>query len=509
MFNYKLKLMIIVGLFGLLLTFTVSFVDQLRFTNQLKKDYDIQTSLIQDNILTAISDVDKAHILFEMTVEKKMEKHSNELIEKYKNEPDFETWDYQSLKKDMDGLDIYIINAENLITHSSYQPDIGLDLAKVTPELSVNLDYMRNKGKFVVNAMDTEMSTARIRKYSYIPTPDGKNIIQLGYVLTNTQNFELFSFVEVIERMKIRYEKVDDIIVYSADGKSLGSVDKTGRAAQVPKEFTNIFNVVKDKKKVVREVYDDGIIHEFIPYTTIHMDENLHYTDLRIIEIRYNSNYLNGVIQENKHVFLIQFLVIFGVSLFIAFLITKIISKPMYLASYDLLTGLFNRFAFYTHLDHRLKRIKKSKDNFSVLMLDLDNFKLVNDTLGHDGGDHLLKEVARRIETSLRGGKDIVARLGGDEFGVILDDVQTAEDAKKIASRILSAFELPLIVKGKDLVEDLNISASIGIVLVPEHGKDSKAICKHGDIAMYHAKNAGKNTFKVYDNQYHKENKRH
>lgn len=502
MFSYKLKLMIIIGLFGLLLACTVSFVDQWRFTNQLMKDYSIQTSLIEDNVVTAISDVDKAHRVLEKRLEEKMQVYSMKLLDKYQAEPNLDRWDYDALKESMDGMDVYLINREHVITHSSYATDIGMNFTEVAPDMAKGLKHILDHGKFVVDGMDAETNTGKIRKYSYMPTPDGKYVIELGYMLTGTRTFELFNFVNVIEEMKRKYKKLDNVIVYSADGKSLGSVDGKGHVVKLTEEFDHIFKKASGGKRVVQEIHSDGVIHKFIPYIIHHKDSVRNYTDLRIIKISYNVSHLNEVIRENRHIFWIQLYVILGVTLLIAFLITRVISKPMYLASYDLLTGLFNRPAFYTHLEYRLKRIKKSGGSFPVLMLDLDNFKLINDTLGHDGGDQLLKLAARRIEAVILNGKDIIARLGGDEFGIILDNMRSEEDAKEIARQILLEFDHSLIVKERNVIEDFNVSASIGIVMVPEHGEDLQTIYENCDIAMYRAKNSGKNTFKVYDSQY-------
>ncbi len=502
MFNYKIKLMIIIGLFGLSMACTVSFVDQWRFTNQLMKDYSIQTSLIEDNVVTAISDVDKAHRVLEKRLEEKMEVYSMNLLEKYKAEPNLDDWDYDALKANVDGMDIYLINTKHMITHSSYATDIGIDFSKVAPDMDKNLKYIMDNGKFVVDGMDAETNTGKIRKYSYMPTPDGKYIIELGYMLTGTKTFELFNFVNVIEEMKAKYKKLDNVIVYSADGKSLGSIDKNGHVIKLTEEFEHIFKKASGGKRAVQEIHSDGVIHKFIPYQIYHKNSLENYTDLRIIKISYNLSHLNEVIRENRHIFWIQLYVILGITLLIAFLITKVISKPMYLASYDLLTGLFNRPAFYTHFEYKLKRINKSGGSFAVLMLDLDNFKLINDTLGHDGGDQLLKQAARRVEAVILDGKDIIARLGGDEFGIILDNKRTEADAKEIARQILLEFDRSLIIKGRNVMDDFNLSASIGIVMVPEHGEDLQTIYENCDIAMYRAKNSGKNTFKIYDPRY-------
>ncbi|MES2538286.1 MAG: EAL domain-containing protein [Pseudomonadota bacterium] len=167
-----------------------------------------------------------------------------------------------------------------------------------------------------------------------------------------------------------------------------------------------------------------------------------------------------------------------------------------HLAYHDPLTDLPNRAMFNRHLTHALIQGQRYNKGVAVLFIDLDRFKNINDTLGHDAGDRLLQEIARRLTTSLRGG-DLVARLGGDEFVVLLEEVTDAGHVSQVARQILTALikEFPL--DG----QMIHITASIGISTFPEDGIDELALMKHADVAMYRAKEAGKNNFKFYSEQ--------
>ena len=155
-----------------------------------------------------------------------------------------------------------------------------------------------------------------------------------------------------------------------------------------------------------------------------------------------------------------------------------------YLAFYDPLTGLPNRALFMDRLKHELAAAERRRQSFSLLFLDLDRFKEINDTMGHDAGDRVLLEVARRFRRALRE-DETLARLSGDEFVIIASD--SGEAATRIVDRISNALLTPIAVNGQHLV----VSASIGIAVFPEDGHSPEELLKHTDIAMYRAKAGG------------------
>ncbi len=156
-------------------------------------------------------------------------------------------------------------------------------------------------------------------------------------------------------------------------------------------------------------------------------------------------------------------------------------------ALHDALTGLPNRDLFHDRIDQAIRASRRSGDTAVVMIMDLDHFKEINDTLGHHMGDLLLQEVARRLSATLRGA-DTVARLGGDEFGVLLPDVGKAGDAAVVAQQLLVELREPFMLEGMRL----EIDASVGIALHPAHGDDVETLQQRADIAMYSAKQAGR-----------------
>jgi len=164
-----------------------------------------------------------------------------------------------------------------------------------------------------------------------------------------------------------------------------------------------------------------------------------------------------------------------------------------HMATHDALTDLPNRMLFSDRLTLELCHAERNGERIAVMLLDLDHFKDVNDTLGHSVGDQVLRSIAGRLTGVLRR-SDTVARLGGDEFTLLLPEMTTAWDATHVASRILAAVRLASVCEG----HELRVTASIGIALYPEDGQDAETLVRHADIAMYHAKDQGRDNYQHY-----------
>ncbi|MGY3289810.1 diguanylate cyclase (GGDEF)-like protein [Bradyrhizobium sp. LM3.6] len=169
--------------------------------------------------------------------------------------------------------------------------------------------------------------------------------------------------------------------------------------------------------------------------------------------------------------------------------------RVLELAQTDILTGLPNRAFFLARLDELNGRLKDGGPTFSILMLDLDRFKNVNDSLGHGAGDALLRQVAQRLKSAVRTG-DVLARLGGDEFAIIQE---ACEDQRvcstELAGRIAKLVAEPFLLPG----HRVEIGTSIGIAIAPDHGSDQEQLLKKADLALYRSKSAGRNCFTIYD----------
>ncbi|MDJ0653220.1 MAG: EAL domain-containing protein [Xanthomonadales bacterium] len=167
-----------------------------------------------------------------------------------------------------------------------------------------------------------------------------------------------------------------------------------------------------------------------------------------------------------------------------------------YQAFHDLLTGLPNRALFKDRLHLSISQARRSKHGLAVMFIDLDRFKLVNDTLGHVRGDELLQMVATRLRGSMREG-DTIARVGGDEFIILIPQINSHDDAAHAAQKIIEELSQPFMLENHEVF----VSTSIGIAAFPEHGADMDTLIKNADIAMYHIKENGRDGYEFFDDE--------
>src|SRR5690606_16566831 len=164
------------------------------------------------------------------------------------------------------------------------------------------------------------------------------------------------------------------------------------------------------------------------------------------------------------------------------------------MARFDQLTGLPNRTLLRDRLEQSIARARRRSARVAVLFADLDRFKHINDSLGHHAGDDVLRAVAARLTKCTRS-ENTVARLSGDEFIVAVEDVENIDEVRTLARRLLMELSEPV---AMDDGSDIKLTASIGIALFPDHGRDVDVLLQNADIAMYRAKTGGRNTFQVF-----------
>ena len=167
-----------------------------------------------------------------------------------------------------------------------------------------------------------------------------------------------------------------------------------------------------------------------------------------------------------------------------------------HMAHHDALTQLPNRSMMMDRLKQAITRGKRDGSLVAILFIDLDHFKMINDTLGHNVGDHAIKEVARLLQDCLRA-SDTVVRFGGDEFVVLLPEINSQKEVTRLVNKVQVALNTPIIMEGQELF----MSASIGVVLCPDDGDDVNTLLKHADIAMYRAKEYGRNRYEFYSSE--------
>ncbi|MCU7372484.1 EAL domain-containing protein [Paucibacter sp. O1-1] len=164
-----------------------------------------------------------------------------------------------------------------------------------------------------------------------------------------------------------------------------------------------------------------------------------------------------------------------------------------HLANHDPLTELPNRLLFASSMQQSIERAKRHRERVALIFIDLDRFKLVNDSMGHAAGDKLLKEVGRRLKRTVRA-EDVVCRLGGDEFTVVVEEIVRVDDVAALAQKIIASLSTPVTIDGRQLV----VSASLGIALYPDDAQSVEELSRAADAAMYRAKERGRSTFEFY-----------
>jgi diguanylate cyclase (GGDEF)-like protein len=224
-------------------------------------------------------------------------------------------------------------------------------------------------------------------------------------------------------------------------------------------------------------------LHQITPGTDARISSMSSKQDDEIAQLVHDVNHLLGVVEVTLNEEREQ-----------QQLIKEMKQKYQHLAHHDMLTGLPNRSLLTDRLNQMLAQARRSTSQGALIYMDLDRFKPVNDTLGHDVGDLVLKEIAQRLLASVRE-SDTIARIGGDEFVVLLPSIESRQDASTVAEKIRAALALPFLASG----HTINIGCSVGIAVYPEHGADEISLMKNADVAMYQAKQNGRNNVQVFD----------
>ncbi|HMH17716.1 MAG TPA: EAL domain-containing protein [Burkholderiales bacterium] len=228
--------------------------------------------------------------------------------------------------------------------------------------------------------------------------------------------------------------------------------------------------------------------HKTMTFETTHRRKNghtmpaeIHANLVRVYEQEYNCAFVRDITERKVHE-----------------------AELTRLATHDVLTGLPNRTLLHDRIDHAILHAKRNKEYSGVMLVDLDKFKFVNDNLGHDAGDELLKELASRMKSILRA-TDTVARLGGDEFMIVLEGVAHPEDCALVGQKLMQVITKPMVLGGATM----EIGASVGIAVYPLDGEDATALMKNADIAMYQVKSGGRGNYQFYEREMGERASRH
>jgi len=332
--------------------------------------------------------------------------------------------------------------------------------------------------------------TERLKSISRLDRQGLANELGTHQVELEMQNEELRKAQEELEASRSRYA---DLYDFAPTGYF--TFDKNGLILEMNLSGAGLLGV--DRQRLMKKPFSVFIVEEDRETFRGHLRETLKSETRQISEIRIRrkdgsvlSVQLQSIAAEGPE----------GNSTScrtVAIDITerkRMEERIQHEANHDMLTNLPNRLLFMNILSIELAQAQRGKKKFAVLFLDLDRFKEINDTLGHDIGDTLLMEVAGRLRRSVRA-SDTVSRRGGDEFNILLTEIPHADVIITIAKKIVDSFRTPYVIRG----HEFNMSTSVGISIYPEDGESTDALFKNADIAMYNAKGQGGNSYRFYN----------
>lgn len=441
--------------------------------------------MAERKIIDSLTTIDSVYSLLDYQMADEMEVYSDELLAKYEQEPNFNKWDFPELKKRFN-MEIFIINEDNKVIHSSMSKDIGLEFQKCCTGLANLLTERREGTAFTHDGMDLQQRTGEMKKFSYMPTPDHKYLIELSFALEDKEVFQQFNFMKTISILEDKYDEIDAIRVYNSIGHQLG-------VKEVRKVLPGMRSVIRETlrseqpQERVLQVEEGNVTYRYIPYIA---DDPRGLSTKRVVEIIHNNGELEGLLGTYRDEFILQLLLIIVAAVGLSSIIARLVAKPVYLAFHDSLTGLKNRAAFDEEIK---KRLEKKHGNVALMMIDIDNFKKVNDSLGHGEGDRILKLAATAIQ-NITGPSHVVARVGGDEFVVILSKIKESE-LKQLAERMVNKLKEELLAQRQ--LENMDVSISIGIAYATMQD-EADTLYDKADYALYKSKENGKNQFSFY-----------
>lgn len=460
----------------------------------ITEKYSSRQRLVEKNIIQTVNYINNSYKIVEQELNKEMNKYSQLIIDKYQNNPEVKEWDLDELKKEFKYYDIYIINSDLKVIKTTDKLDLGLDFSKFGNFAGVIRKRLEGDS-FEADRIDLATQTGEIKKYSYLPTPDNKYLIELSIVVENKYpSFKQLNMFKDAGELIKEYDIVEEIAFYSVEPVNYGvaklrSSKKPYLDPNVPELQENLAReAVLTGEMQSANFENDDLNHSLRFFPALVSDQDKHQGwNSYVIGITYNDQVMKAELDKYKYLFFTNILLMS--IFFIAFIavVIYLINKFEHQANHDKLTGLANRKLFVEEFKKIALEANKANLKAAIIFIDIDKFKDINDSYGHDFGDRVLEKIAFRMKNNLKS-EDKLARMGGDEFILALTDLFSKEEAVKITKRLINKFNEPLSIKG----EQININMSAGISIYPNDGKKLEELIKNADYAMYQAKKQNK-----------------
>lgn len=490
--NLRMNLLLSLLIYSLILITVIFYANQQVLVNNIEEQVKQSHELTEHHILADMRAVDNAHYYFDTNLTDLMRQELYKLQDYYKENPQVDTWDLERLSEHHD-MDLYILNKQNKVVKTTFLPDVGLDFSECCANFAKLLDERRLSGEFYSDGVDVSTTTGQIRKFSYLATPDGNYLLEVGVVLKDVSVFQTFNFGETASKLKALYSDLIDVQTINSGGIFLD--DSTGKritVEEMPAKFQAYFNEARQSMKpaefVVEHAQGYQETHRFLPYEA---EAQRGESTRRIVYVKYG----NFSEKQAKDAMLIQQMKLIALALvttaILLLVISKLLAKTVKLATFDSLTGAYNRATYISKMDEILK---KRKGTPGLLLVDVDNFKQANDQFGHAVGDKVLKDLTKGLH-EVTGNDGFVVRLGGDEFGIVLEDTDT-EDMNEKANAVLARVRQ---YKHEEVRGDVwsHLSVSIGGAIGQDLHELEVDLFVRADEALYRSKNGGKDQFTI------------
>lgn len=481
-------------IFSLVIVMILIFFNQYSsIKKEVEDKYEIRQQLIEKNILQTVNYINNAYQIVEKQLNQKMQKYSEEMLAKYRRNPDFDKWDLKEMKILFSGYDIYIIDQSLKVIKTTNQEDLGLDFSKFGSFARV-LKRRITANQFEADRIDLATNTGEIKKYSYLSTPDGKYLFELSVSVEDQypslKDLNIFKDATVLTA---EYEMVKNISFYSVEPLKhrVAKIRNSKKpylspdAPEIEKELAGQA-IIQKQIQTSRGKLDDKLRYRFFP--ALVADQNMQQGwNSYVVGIIYDDRVKLKEIRNHKILFIINILILtLFFSTFIAFIV-YLLKKFEDQAHHDKLTGLANRKYFAKKFEKLKEKTLLTGDNIGLIFIDVNRFKAINDNYGHDIGDRVLEHIAAKMKNNLKN-EDIIARLGGDEFLIALSNLKSKTKIIKVAKRLIKELN------GYLIIEDhkIEISVSCGISFYPEDSFELNKLIKNADSAMYKAKRENK-----------------
>ena len=489
--NLRIKLLVSLTVFAVILVTVVTFTNR----ELLRKDIQVQTQrsweLIENHILADMQTIDNVHYYLENELASQMEEVLGKLNQLYEANNNPKTWDLETFKKD-NNMEVFVFNDENTVINTTFASDLGLNFNECCKSFAKILDERRISGEYYSDGIDISTQTGQLWKYSYLATPDKKYLLEVGVNGNNIPLYQKFNFFDTATNLVNKYDDLIEVKIihragYYLDAEWHGSDSIKSGTPEFQAAFKEALRTSQPVQYKTRLANGYIETSRFIPYNS---ENEREYSTKRVIFVKYGNDTELALLEKNMKQFWSIIVVAIITSLILLFVINRLLTGTIKLATFDPLTGVYNRTSYLSHVKSLLRNKTKK---VGLLVLDLDNFKQVNDQYGHVVGDNILVEMANVLRENVNK-EGIVVRFGGDEFAIVIENA-SVEKLKGLSEAIMTAVHHK---KNSENAIWAVITVSIGGAIQEELNETEVSLFMRADKALYESKNFGKDRYSFF-----------